>query len=89
MNEMLMSTTELRANSSTLIDQKVATKSLLSERRIFIALVVLSFPIFVLVAVERRMAGTFNKDISGNRQGLLKDAKEYATSTIALAFQSQ
>jgi hypothetical protein len=89
MNDLLMSTTEMSVENSTPVDQKSAPKSLLTERRIFIALVVLSFPIFMLVAVERRMAGTINKDIAGNRQGLLTDAKEYATSTIALAFQSQ
>jgi hypothetical protein len=89
MNDMLMSTTEMSVDSSAHVDQKSSPKTLLSERRIFIALVILSFPIFMLVAVERRMAGTINKDIAGNRQGLLSDAKEYATSTIALAFQSQ
>jgi hypothetical protein len=60
-----------------------------ADKKLFAFLVMLSFPVFLLVAVERRMASTINKDILDNRKGLITDAKEYATSTIAQAFQSQ
>jgi hypothetical protein len=59
------------------------------DRRLFTFLVILSFPIFLMVSLERRLASTFNKDITDSSKGIISDAKEYATSTIALAFQSQ
>jgi hypothetical protein len=51
--------------------------------------VILSFPIFLMVSLERRLASTINKDITDTSKGIIGDAKEYATSTIAVAFQSQ
>jgi hypothetical protein len=60
-----------------------------ADKRLFALLVLLSFPVFFLVAIERRMASSINKDIVENHKGIITDAKEYATSTIAQAFQSQ
>jgi hypothetical protein len=60
-----------------------------ADKKLFAFLVVLSFPVFFLVAMERRMASTINKDVVEHSKGILTDAKEYATSTIAVAFQSQ
>jgi hypothetical protein len=60
-----------------------------ADKRLFALLVLLSFPVFFLVAVERRMASSINKDIADNHKSIITDAKEYATSTIAQAFQSQ
>jgi hypothetical protein len=70
-------------------NEKPAVKSRPADTRIFMLLVLFSFPIFMLVAIERRMAGAINEDVAGKRAGLFSEAKEYATSTIALAFQSQ
>ncbi len=59
------------------------------DSRVFLMLVILSFPVFFLVAIERRMAGTINHDIPGAKKGLFTDANEYAAATIALVFESR
>ena len=64
-------------------------KGNVADKRLFMFLVALSFPIFLMVATERRMAGAINKEISAKQKSLFTDAKEYAVSTIALALSSQ
>jgi hypothetical protein len=77
------------SHSGVDLNEESKSKSRPKDTRIFMLLVLFSFPIFMLVAIERRMAGAINDDIAGKRAGLFSEAKEYATSTIALAFQSQ
>ena len=66
-----------------------ARKANVGDKRLFMFLVAVSFPVFLMVATERRMAGTFNKEIAAKQKSLFTDAKEYAVATIALALSSQ